>query len=148
MVGIGVDSNLLVYAELEPESDKGRRAFAVISAAVRDAVIPAQAFGEFLNVVRRKKPAALAGAIAEVQRYRRVVKSPHSTIDVVAAAAELALERKMQFWDCVICVVAAQAGARVLFSEDMQDGADIRGLKIVNPFDPKNDAAVERLLAL
>jgi predicted nucleic acid-binding protein len=146
MVRIGLDSNLLVYAELEPESDKGRRASAVIGDATRNAVIAAQVFGEFLSVVRRKKPDALTLAILQVEKYRRVVKAPPTTPDAVMTAIEISRDRNMQFWDALICVVAGQAGATVLFSEDMQDGADIRGLKIVNPFDPKNEARIDQIL--
>ncbi|MBY0421458.1 MAG: PIN domain-containing protein [Parvularculaceae bacterium] len=146
MVRVGFDTKLLVYAELEPESDKGLRAFSVLSGSTRDSVIAAQVFGEFLNVVRRKKPDALPAAILQVERYRRVVGTPSTTLDAVKTAIDVAQEQKIQFWDSLICVVTAQAGATILLSEDMQDGMDVRGLKIVNPFDAKNDALVGRLL--
>jgi predicted nucleic acid-binding protein len=147
MVRIALDSNVLVYAELEPESEKGIRAHDLIVRGALDAVIPVQAIGEFLNVVRRKKFDALSTAILQTHKYRRVIKTPVTTLEVAMVAIELAAERKLQFWDSVICVAAAQAGATVLFSEDMQDGADIRGLRIVNPFDAKNDAAIGKILS-
>lgn len=147
MVRIGFDTNILVYAELEPRSDKGRSARRLIAGAARRGIIPVQVYGEFLNVVLRKKPDALPEALRQAADYRAAMTSPATTLDVVLAASALAIERRMQFWDCAICVTSALAGATILFSEDMQDGAEIRGLRIVNPFDSRNDATVERMLS-
>lgn len=145
MVAVGLDSNLLVYAEIHADSDKGRRSISLVERSV-GGVIPAQALGELLRVTQRKAPALFSGVCDGLDRYRRNFRIPQTTDSTIAAAAALALEHKLQFWDCVICVAAAQAGAAVLLSEDMQDGMDIRGLKIVSPFDAKNEALVERLL--
>lgn len=147
MARIAIDTNVLGYAELEPESDKGRRAADLIIRAAGSAVIPAQVLGELLRLVQRKAPSALPQAAKQVDIYRASFPIAATTDAAVAVAAELALERRMQIWDCVICVAAAQAGASILFTEDMQDGADIRGLKIVNPFDAKNDALIDEILA-
>jgi predicted nucleic acid-binding protein len=54
----------------------------------------------------------------------------------------------MQLWDCVVCVAAVQAGAKVLLTEDMQDGRTIEGLRLINPFLAANNAAVEALLGI
>lgn len=147
MVRIAFDTNVLGYAELEPESDKGRRAANLIVRAAGIAVIPAQVLGELLRLVQRKLPQALPQAAKQADVYRATFSMVATTDTTIAVAAELALERRMQVWDCVICVAVAQAGASVLFTEDMQDGADIRGLRIVNPFDAKNDALVDEILA-
>ena len=40
----------------------------------------------------------------------------------------------MQFWDCVVCAAAIAAGAKVLLTEDVQDGRTIEGLRLINPF--------------
>jgi predicted nucleic acid-binding protein len=40
MTRAALDSNILVYAELERESAKGRRAASLITRAARDGVIP------------------------------------------------------------------------------------------------------------
>lgn len=145
MPPVALDSNVLVYAEINQDSDKGKRAIALITRCV-GGVVPAQVLGELLRVTQRKAPALLPSMDRAIEAYRAAFRVPSTTDSVIAVAAELALERKLQFWDSVICVAAAQAGASVLFSEDMQDGADIRGLKIVNPFDAKNDALIEKIL--
>lgn len=146
MVQLALDANILIYAELSQDHEKGRRAKALIKRSV-GGVIPAQALGEVLRATQRKAPAlfdSVERAVDEV--YRISFRVPPTTEAVVAVAAELARERKLQFWDCVICVASAQAGATYLFSEDMQDGSDIRGLKIINPFDSRNDSLMEHIL--
>lgn len=145
MPPVALDSNVLVYAEINQDSDKGKRAIALIKRCA-GGVVPAQALGELLRVTQRKAPALFPSMDRAIDAYRAAFRVPPTTDSVIAVAAELSRERKLQISDCVICVAAAQAGATVLFSEDMQDGADIRGLKIVNPFDAKNDALVEKLL--
>lgn len=39
MTRVALDSNILIYAELEPDSEKGKRATGVILGAARDGVI-------------------------------------------------------------------------------------------------------------
>jgi len=53
---VALDSNILIYAELEPESDKGRMAADVITRVARDGVIPVQVLGEFLRFIQRRAP--------------------------------------------------------------------------------------------
>ena len=38
------------------------------------------------------------------------------------------------FWDALIVQAAIEAGAEILFSEDVQHDRVIAGLRIVNPF--------------
>lgn len=146
MTRVALDSNILVYAELEPDTAKGKRAAAIVKRADRDGVIAVQALGEFLRVVQRIKPTALAAAAKQVGIYRRTFDTPHTTEDIVSKAAELAINHKLQLWDCVICVASEQARAKVLLSEDMQDGRLVGSLRIVNPFDSTNDAALDALI--
>ena len=38
------------------------------------------------------------------------------------------------FWDSLILRMAQQAGCRVLFSENLQEGRKVEGIQVVNPF--------------
>lgn len=147
MLSVAIDTNVLVYAEINSDPEKHRRAVALLKRSI-SGVIPAQALGELVRAAQRKAPALLASVVGAIEAYKAVFRTPPTTNAAIAVAAELALERKLQFWDALICVVAAQAGATILLTEDMQDGADIRGLRIVNPFDAGNDALMDRLLLL
>jgi predicted nucleic acid-binding protein len=54
--------------------------------------------------------------------------------DDVIAAIELHRLTAVSFWDALIVQAARSAGAAVLYSEDLQPGAFIGGVRVVNPF--------------
>ena len=49
-------------------------------------------------------------------------------------AVDLATEHKLQIFHAIILTASAEAGCRLLLSEDMQDGFVWRGVTVVNPF--------------
>jgi len=52
----------------------------------------------------------------------------------VISAIELHRLHRISFWDAMIVHAARLGGAEVLYSEDLQDGASLAGVRIVNPF--------------
>jgi predicted nucleic acid-binding protein len=46
----------------------------------------------------------------------------------------LADEAKLSFWDALVVVAAARTGAAVLYTENLNDGQEILGVRISNPF--------------
>lgn len=66
--------------------------------------------------------------------------------DMTYAASELAKRYQLQYFDALICTVAARGGATILVSEDMQDGMALDSLTIVNPFNPANRLRIDALL--
>jgi|ERR1043165_2116675 predicted nucleic acid-binding protein len=145
MTRVALDSNILIYAELEPESDKGKRAADLILRAAQDGVIPVQVLGEFLRFVQRRVPAALEEAVRQTSIYQAAFLTPPTTDAVINKASEFARAHQMQLWEGVVCAASADAGAKVLITEDMQDGRVVDGLRLINPFVPANAAAVEAL---
>lgn len=145
MARVAFDTNVLIYAELEPDSPKGARAQQLLIRAAGMGVIAVQALGEFLRKVQRSSPGLLDQAIAQTASYASHFLTPETSHAVLSAAAELSRDHKLQTWDAVIIVASVSAGAKVLLSEDMQDGRSVAGLRIINPFDPANTAAVDAL---
>ncbi len=146
MTRVALDGNILIYAELEPESGKGKRSADLILRVARDGVISAQVLGEYLRFIQRRVPAAFQDAIKQVSIYRAVFLTPPTTDAIINKACEIAHEHRMQLWDCVICTVSAQAGAKVLLTEDMQEGRVIDGLRLINPFAATNAQTIAALL--
>ncbi|HWK98004.1 MAG TPA: PIN domain-containing protein [Pseudolabrys sp.] len=144
---VALDSNILIYAELEPESAKGKRAAELILRAARDGVIPVQVLGEYLRVVQRRVPALFDEAIRQVSIYQSAFLTPPTTGAVIAAASDMARDHRLQFWDCVVCAAALDAGAKVLLTEDMQDGRSLDGLRLLNPFSPENEETIDAVFA-
>lgn len=145
MTRVALDSNILIYAELEPDSEKGKQSGDLILRAARDGVIPVQVLGEYLRFVQRRAPAIFEGAIRQTSIYEAAFLTPPTTDAIINRASELARAHHMQLWDCVVCVASIEAGAKALITEDMQDGRTIDGLRLINPFAATNAEAVEAL---
>ena len=52
----------------------------------------------------------------------------------IRAAAELTDRARLSFWDALMVVAAARSGSSVLYTEDMNDGQEILGVRVRNPF--------------
>jgi predicted nucleic acid-binding protein len=61
---------------------------------------------------------------------------PLVTVDYAAirAAAGLAGQAQLSFWDALVLVAAARSGAAVLYTEDLNHGQEILGIRVENPF--------------
>lgn len=145
MARVALDSNLLIYAELEPDTAKGRRSAELILRAAHDGVIPAQVLGEFVRFVQRRAPDALERAMQQVALYRAAFVTPPTTEAIISSAAETARDHGLQFWDAVICAASTAAGADALLTEDMQDGRTLGALRLINPFVAANAGKIEAL---
>ena len=147
MTRVAIDSNILIYAELEPDSEKGARSAELILRAARDGVISAQVLGEFLRFVQRRVPDLFEDSIRQALLYQSVFLTPPTTDATINRASEMARAHRMQLWDCVVCAASAQAGARVLLTEDMQDGRIVDGLRLLNPFAVANGQSIDDIFA-
>jgi predicted nucleic acid-binding protein len=145
MTRVALDSNILIYAELEPESEKGKRAANLILRAARDGVIPVQVLGEYLRFVQRRLPTSFVESVRQASIYRTLFLTPPTTSATIEKASRLAHGHRIQLWDCVVCIASVEGGARVLLTEDMEDGRVIDGLRLMNPFVSTNTNAIAAL---
>ena len=124
------DTNIIVYGFGKgPKRDVARLCMA------DGGVISAQVLNEFTNVSRRKyqKPwAEIENAIGVLTNHFDAVLP--LTIETHQIALALARDHNFAFYDALIVASALEAGCETLFSEDLQDGRAIGGLRIVNPF--------------
>jgi predicted nucleic acid-binding protein len=131
-----VDSNIAVYA-LGPEDDPrcwGARAVLARHGSACEIVISTQVLLETYNVLRRKKNALPARALAAARmlmRYEVVTPSAAAAI----AALTLAADHGLPTYDAFIVQAALEGGCDTLFSEDLQAGRRFDKLVVVNPFD-------------
>jgi len=136
---IALDTNILVYlagigrsAADAGKIDLARQLVDQLSAS-STLVAPVQTLGE-LFVVARRGGLAPAEARAVILEFGATFLPAATEARTALAAADLAVDHKLQFWDAVIITAAAEAGCSILLSEDMQHGFVTRGLTIVNPF--------------
>jgi len=130
------DSNVLVYAEDSSEPRKQKQARTLIERHLESEtlVVSLQVLQEYFYAATRKLGLAAEAAQERVERLiqtRRVVCfQPGDVINAI----ELHRLRQISFWDALIAHAARLAGAAVLYSEDLQDGGRLGGMRIVNPF--------------
>ena len=130
-----VDTNVLVYADDRSAGVKRDRARELIRGAFRDgrASLSTQVLTEYFAVATRKLGLSPATARRRVEIYAALnVLRP--SVDDVLAAIDLHRLHELSIWDAMIVRSARASGCRVLYSEDLQHGRAIDGLRIVNPF--------------
>jgi predicted nucleic acid-binding protein len=57
-----------------------------------------------------------------------------TTPEIIEGALALHAVRGTSFYDALILQAAIVSGCSVLFTEDMEDGALVAGVRVVNPF--------------
>lgn len=67
-------------------------------------------------------------------------------LDLVFGASGLAQRHQRQLWDTLTLKASARDGAALLLSEGMQDGAELDGIRLLNPFNPANRPRLDGLL--
>ena len=139
---ITADTNVFVYAVDGRDTLKQTTAQSVIGTLQhRRSVIALQVLGEFQNSATRK----LKMGHSVVARHTFVLLGGFGTFPASRSAARAALGEmeagRLSYWDALMLASAAEAGCTVMLSEDMQDGAILFGLAIVNPFGPAGVSA-------
>jgi predicted nucleic acid-binding protein len=129
------DTNIFVYSDDKSEPARQSRAIQLIASYQRAGllVISIQVLQEYFAAVTRKLHVdpEMAQRKVEVLARARIVRF---TADDVIAAIELHRLHRISFWDAMIVHAARLAGADVLYSEDMQHGTVLAGVRIDNPF--------------
>ena len=132
-----IDTNVLIYWV-----DDSARADLVEQLLSQQAVISVQVLNEFANVLRRKR----AMALPDVEALCATLIDTCDVLDLSVRTHQTALTLMARYnlsvYDANIVAAAALSGCAVLYSEDMQDGlnlklagsASVSALVIRNPF--------------
>jgi predicted nucleic acid-binding protein len=132
-----VDTNVLVYAFDKSNSPKKRAAQKLLNELMETDLlrVSTQVLQELFVTLTRKvsQPCSIQEAMAVLED---LTAWPLAIVDYAAirSAAGLADQAKISFWDALIIVAASRAGATVLYTEDLDDGQEILGVRICNPF--------------
>jgi predicted nucleic acid-binding protein len=124
------DTNVLVYIA-SADAAKANRAEATIAAG---GAISVQVLNELTNVARRKMQMSWTDTHALLDTLRALLTVHPLTVDIHETGLELAARYSFSIYDAMIVASALHAGCDTLWSEDMQHGMTLEGLRIVNPF--------------
>src|SRR5208282_6381749 len=131
-----VDTNILIYAHDRSAGVKHERARQLVERlwTSGQGVLSTQVLQELCVNLRRKvaRPVPLdeiRRLIEDYTSWEIVTNTPEGVIQ----ALEIESRYKTSFWDALILQAAEQAGAAILYSEDMAPGQSYGPVRVVNP---------------
>ncbi len=144
---LAVDTNILAYAAGLNGLERKNAAIEIVRKLPEpDTFLPIQVLGELFRVLVRKARFSPVKAQTTILRLQDTFPLIETTPSVLVAATHLAVDHDIGIWDSVILAGAAEAGCRLLLSEDMQDGFSWRGVTVVNPFAARRHELLVELL--
>lgn len=131
-----VDTNVLLYAA-STSPDERHKADVVRSVlTARDLVVSTQVLAEFyVQATRATRP----DPMTHEQAWRLVdsfTRWPVQAVTVEVVRAALATRQRfgLSYGDAAIVESARAAGCGTVLTEDLQDGQDLAGVRVVDPF--------------
>lgn len=132
-----IDTNVLIYWV-----DDSARADVVEHLLAQEVVISVQVLNEFANVLRRKRAMALPDVAALCATLIDTCDVVDLSVRTYQTALTLMARYNLSVYDANIVAAAALSDCAVLYTEDMQDGLNIKlpgpasanALVIRNPF--------------
>ena len=130
-----LDANIFVYAQDVGSPDKQRKSRDVIAQLTSsgEGVISTQIMQEFYVAATRKlkvPPLAAKGVLKTFAVFEIVQVTP----ELIQEAIDCAILNELSFWDALVLAAAAAAGCSTVYSEDLNAGQTILGVKVQNPF--------------
>lgn len=141
-----VDTNILVYAFDSADTTRHNIAAQLFSRLMDEdrLRLSTQVLQEFY-VTRTRKARPPWSPDRALMKLEDFASWPVVAIDLplIREAVLLSRDAVLSFWDALIVIAAARSGAGALYTEDLNDGQVIRGVRIINPFsgEPIHDHA-------
>jgi predicted nucleic acid-binding protein len=131
LAGEFLDSNVVLYLASADER-KANLAEAILARGA--GIVSVQVLNEVTNVARRKMGLSWQDTNAFLALIRGTVQVVPNTVEVHERGLLLAERDSLSVYDAMIVAAALSADCSILWSEDMQHGFQIEGLRITNPF--------------
>jgi predicted nucleic acid-binding protein len=130
-----IDTNVLVYAEASDAPEKQRAALALLKVLYEEGlgVLSTQVLQEYCNVALRKLKLPAHRVRSQLDLYEQF-EVVQVTPAIIRAGLDLHQTRSVSFFDAIVLASAHTAGCEVIWTEDMNAGETINGLRISNPF--------------
>ena len=130
-----IDSNVFLYADDAHSDEKQGVAQEAIGALIesREAVISTQVLQEYFATATRKfrlPHDVVRRQVVRMSKLDVVLIDP----EMILAAIDLHLLRKISPWDALIVRAAIAGGCARLLTEDLNHGETFDGVRVENPF--------------
>jgi predicted nucleic acid-binding protein len=125
------DTNILVYAHTTGDS----RSELARTLLVSGGTVGVQALNEFTSVARAKLKFTWQQIHSAIENILILCPNPQPlSVDLHLRARTLSERYGFSIWDGLMVAAAIEARCGTLFTEDLQHGQIIDGLRIENPF--------------
>jgi predicted nucleic acid-binding protein len=130
-----IDTNILVYTVTADAPAKQRAALDLLRQlhSSTSGVLSTQVLKEYCNVALKKLKLSAAQIRLQLDVYEQF-EVVQITPTIIRAGLDLHQTRSLAFYDALVLASAQTAGCAVLYSEGMNAGETIGGVRIVNPF--------------
>jgi len=134
MSKVFLDTNILVYSLDQADAAKMAKCRGLIRSLTAESrgVISTQVMQEFYVAATSKlgaDPLLTKDILRSLERFETVVVSPA----LIKDAIDCSIINRLSFWDALIVVSAESAQCEILWTEDLNHGQIIRGVRIENP---------------
>ena len=125
-----IDSNVILYL-LSGDSAKADCAEAILD---KGGIISVQVLNEVTSVCLRKLKMTWEEIDAVLLAVKAACNIVPLTLESHEKAVQISRRHQLSFYDANICSAAILSGAKVVLSEDMQNGMKIDTISVKNPF--------------
>lgn len=133
MIACFIDTNVLLYYFATDPTALHKKTIAETLLDQNDCVLSVQVLQEFYVQVTR--PTRISSDEAErfiISMLRFPIQS--QTPELLQLAFDIRRQLKFSYWDSAIVAAAMMTNCDILYTEDLQHGQIINGIKVVNPF--------------
>lgn len=128
------DTNILIYSLDSRDRKKQKQARHALKTAGQDGqgVISTQILQEFFVAATKKlgvDPLEAKSILRSFLNFEVVLVDA----DLIANAVDISILNKLSFWDALIVASAESARCEQLWTEDLNHGQIIQGVKVINP---------------
>jgi len=129
-----VDTNVWVYAFVSNEPEKHQIAKTLLAHLIAEGSVAtsAQVINETYVVLMKK----LQAQVIVRQAIEQIANQPCVVMDwnLISSAIDIGAGYQISHWDALLVAASVKAGCKTLYTEDLQHGQKISGVKIINPF--------------
>jgi len=130
-----IDSNIFLYALDKSDSQRRARSLELLQSVARKnrIFLSTQVLNEVYAVAVRKlavEPLNAKEFVKKLQEFDVIIISS----EVIESAIDCSILHRISYWDALMVAAAESAKCDLLWTEDMQHGAEVRGVRVVNPF--------------
>lgn len=131
-----VDTNILLYAASTAAGEEAKSRIALSLLDADDLAMSVQVLQEFYVQVTRPGKAERLTHEQAVLLIESFLRFPiqETTLALMRAALAAKARFRLAYWDATIIEAARALGCDTVLSEDLSEGQDYSGVKVVNPF--------------